>query len=292
VSTPGTRPCQVLTIAGSDSGAGAGIQADLKAIHANGGYGLVALTAVTAQNTRAVEASFCLPADFVRRQMAAVFADFEVAAVKTGMLATAGIVEAVAAELTGRGVVNLVVDPVMISTSGYPLLEDAAVAVLRLKLLPLARVCTPNRHEAEALSGVRIASLADAREAALRIQGHGPRAVLVKGGHFDDRQVIDLLLDGDQVATFAAERLDRRSTHGTGCVLSAALATWLARGEELARAVALAKRFVTEAIRHGLDLGQGHGPTDPFFHLRGRDWTHFIEAPARGPEVEGPCCGE
>lgn len=292
MSSSAVQPHQVLTIAGSDSGAGAGIQADLKTIHANGGYGLVAITAVTAQNTRAVESSLPLPPEIVRRQLAAVFGDFDVSAVKTGMLATAEIVAAVAADLAGRRVANLVVDPVMISTSGFALLDDAAVATLRTRLLPLARVCTPNRHEAEALSGVRIANLADAREAARRIREQGARAVLVKGGHFDDRQVVDLLLDGDEVATFAAERIDRRSTHGTGCVLSAALATWLARGETLPRAVELAKRFVTEAIRHGLAVGQGHGPTDPFFYLRGRDWTHFVAAAAGGPEMGGSCCAE
>ncbi len=292
MSLPAVTPCQVLTIAGSDSGAGAGIQADLKAIHANGGYALVALTAVTAQNTRAVEASLALPPEIVSRQIAAVFDDFDVAAVKTGMLATAGIVAAVASDLADRGVGNVVVDPVMISTSGFALLDDEAVAVLRARLLPLARVCTPNRHEAEALSGVRITSLAEAGEAARRIRDLGARAVLVKGGHGDDRQAVDLLLDGDEVVTLAAERIDSRSTHGTGCVLSAALATWLARGEALPRAVELAKRFVTEAIRHGLAVGRGHGPTDPFFHLRGRDWTRFVAAPSGGPEVGGSCCAE
>lgn len=271
------QTCQVLTIAGSDSCAGAGIQADLKAIHANGGYGLVALTAVTAQNTRAVTASLPLPVEIVRGQIDAVFADCEIAAVKTGMLATAPIVAAVADELGRRGVETLVVDPVMISTSGFALLEADAVEALRTRLLPLARVCTPNRLEAEALSGRPIASLADAGEAARRIRDLGPRAVLVKGGHLDAGEAIDLLLDGDDVLTFRAERIRGRGTHGTGCTLSAALATWLGRGESLARAVDLAKRFVTEAIRHGVPVGGGHQPTDPFFFLAGRDWTHFAD---------------
>ncbi len=283
------RPCQVLTIAGSDSGAGAGIQADLKAIAANGGYGLVAITAVTAQNTREVAASLPLPAEIVRQQIDAVCSDFDVAATKTGMLATAEIVAVVAEALANRGLPNLVVDPVMISTSGFSLLEEAAVEALRARLLPLARICTPNRPEAEALSGVRIASLADAREAARRIQELGPRAVLVKGGHLDDREAVDLLLDGDEVRTFRAARVVGRGAHGTGCTLSAALATWLGRGEPLARAVDLAKRFVTEALRGGLAVGHGHRPTNPFFFLRGRDWTHFTAGPTGGGQGETSC---
>lgn len=283
------QPCQVLTIAGSDSGAGAGIEADLKAIHANGGYALVALTAVTAQNTRAVATVLPLPADIVRGQIDAIFADFEIAAAKTGMLANAEIVALVAEALGDRGLTNLVVDPVMISSSGFALLEEPAVAALRTRLLPLARVCTPNRFEAEALSGVRIASLADARDAARRIQELGPRAVLVKGGHLDEREAVDLLLEGDEVRTFRAERIGGRGTHGTGCTLSAALATWLGRGEPLPRAVELAKRFVTEAIRHGLPVGHGHQPTNPFFFLEGRDWTHFTTGPAGGGQGEVSC---
>ncbi len=266
-------PPQVLTIAGSDSGGGAGIEADLKAIHANGGYALVAITSVTAQNTRAVTAAHDLPAEIVARQIQTVYDDFEVAAVKTGMLSSAAIVAIVADELERRGGERLVVDPVMISTSGYALLDPAAVETVRTRLLPLARVCTPNRMEAEALSGLTIGSIEEARAAAARIQELGPRAVLIKGGHLRADEAVDLLLDGDRWETFSAPLLETRTTHGTGCVLSAALATRLALGESLAQAVAVAKRFVTEAIAHGLPLGAGHGPTDPFFYMRGRDWT-------------------
>lgn len=283
------HPCQVLTIAGSDSGAGAGIQADLKAIHANGGYGLVALTAVTAQNTREVAAALPLPADLVRRQIEVVFDDFDIAAVKTGMLANARIVAMVAETLAERGRTSLVVDPVMVSTSGFALLEEEAVTALRTRLLPLARVCTPNRLEAEALSGARITSLAGARDAARRIQALGPRAVLVKGGHLDGPEAVDLLLDGDEVHTFRAARTEGRAVHGAGCTLSAALATWLGRGEPLARAVELAKLFVTEAIRHGPAVGHGNRPTDPLFFLKGRDWTHFTPGAAGGGQGDRGC---
>lgn len=269
------NPRQVLTIAGSDSGAGAGIEADLKSIHANGGYGLVVLTSVTAQNTKEVASSFDLPLEIIRAQIAAVFDDFDVAAAKTGMLSSAEITGVVAEELSHRGVRQLVVDPAIISTSGFPLLDESAVDVVRKRLLPLARVCTPNRLEAEVLSGMKISGLEDAQAAARKIQDLGARAVVVKGGHMDAARATDLLMDGDEVHLYDSEWIDTRSTHGTGCTLSAAVATWLARGVELPEAVSRAKRFITLAIRHGLKIGHGHPPTDPFFFLKARDWTAF-----------------
>jgi hydroxymethylpyrimidine/phosphomethylpyrimidine kinase len=277
-------PPQVLTVAGSDSGGGAGLQADLKAIHANGAYALVAVTAVTAQHTRGVLAVEPLPAEVITAQIDAVFGDFSVGAVKTGMLGSRAAAEAVAAALARHGAPQLVVDPVMASTSGTPLIEPDALEVLRAGLLPLARVCTPNRREAEVLAGRRIATLDDAREAALRIRDLGPRAVLLKGGHLGDREAIDLLVEGEEIRTFAAPRVPGPAIHGTGCTLAAALATRLARGESLPVAVEGAKRFVTEAIRHATPVGRGHPAADPFFFLAGRDWTAFAagERPRSG----------
>jgi hydroxymethylpyrimidine kinase/phosphomethylpyrimidine kinase len=278
------KPAVVLSIAGSDSGSGAGVEADLKSIHANGAYAVVVLTSVTAQNTRGVTAAFDLPAGIVRAQLDAVCGDFEIGAVKTGMLSNVEIAGLVAGELERRGLTQLVVDPVMISKSGFSLLKPDAAQVLRQRILPLARVCTPNRHEAEALSGMTLLTAADAERAAARIRALGPRAVLIKGGHLDGPEAVDLLLDGDELHRFAGPRIETRSTHGTGCTFSAAIAAWLARGHALPQAVALAKDFITRAIRGGLEIGAGHPPTDPFFFLRGRDWTAFTggdDAPSR-----------
>ncbi len=258
----------ILTVAGSDSGGGAGIQGDLKAIHANGGFGLSVLTSITAQNTQTLMASFELPVRIIEEQIAAVFGDFEIAAVKTGMLASAAIVEAVAGRLEDLAVERLVVDPVMVSKSGYPLLQEDAVSILRDKLLPLALLATPNRHEAEILSGVDVRNETDAREAGLRILETGCRAVLVKGGHIDAQQSIDYLVTADGIRAYPADRIGTKTTHGTGCTYSAALATWLGHGLPLEEAVQRAKTYTTEAIRHGLAIGHGHGPTDHFWFLR------------------------
>jgi hydroxymethylpyrimidine/phosphomethylpyrimidine kinase len=212
-----------------------------------------------------------LPPSVVRGQVGAVFDDFRVAAVKTGMLGTAAIVAAVAEELSARGGPPLVVDPVIVSTSGTRLLEEQGVTELCRSLLPLARVCTPNRHEAELLSGSKIADLEDARTAADRIRALGPQAVLVKGGHLEGAQATDLLLDGDRFELFESERIAAADVHGAGCVYSAAIATYLGRGLALARAVARAKDFVTEAIRARIAIGQGCAPTDPLYSFQGRD---------------------
>ena len=262
---------QVLTIAGSDSGGGAGIQADLKAFHANGTFGMSAITAVTAQNTTEVRQAYDLPVDLVLAQIVAVFDDFEVAAVKTGMLSSCDIVEAVAGELVTRHAPNLVVDPVMVSKSGFRLLEPDAVSCVKERLLPLARVVTPNVPEAELLSGIEIETTAEAAEAARRILDIGPEAVLVKGGHLSDTsRSVDILVDREGETPFEAERIDTRNTHGTGCTYSAAIAAHLALGRSLREAVARAKTYVTEAIRHGLDIGHGHGPTHHFYFLEDR----------------------
>jgi hydroxymethylpyrimidine/phosphomethylpyrimidine kinase len=258
----------VLTIAGSDSGGGAGIQADLKAIHACRGYGLSVLTSVTAQNTQTVAAAFDLPLGIIEAQMDAVFDDFEIGAVKTGMLSSATIVETVARKLRQHQVEQLVVDPVMISKSGYPLLREDAVATFRKDLLPLALLVTPNRYEAELLAGIEVKNESDAREAGLRILETGCRAVLIKGGHIDAFQSTDYLVTARGARAYSAERIRTKNTHGTGCTYSAAIATHLALGLPLEAAVELSKRYVTQAIRHGLTIGHGHGPTDHFWFLR------------------------
>ena len=258
---------QVLTIAGSDSGGGAGIQADLKAFAANGVYGMSAITAITAQNTEEVTEVFELPASIIEAQIDAIFDDFDVAAVKTGMLSSAAIVKSVAKMLGPQNVANLVVDPVMISKSGHPLLQIDAIAALTETLLPLALVITPNIHEAERLSGLTIKTLADARQAAKVIQKLGCRNVLIKGGHLLAERGTDLLYDGRFFQVFKGEFFDTPHTHGTGCTYASAIAAQLARGKLLTDAIQTAKTYVTEAIRHGLAIGHGKGPTNHFYFL-------------------------
>lgn len=259
----------VLTVAGSDSGAGAGIQADLKTISANGAYGLSVLTSITAQNTQAVTAALPLPVDLIEAQFAAIFDDFAPAAVKSGMLADRERVEVVAGCLRRFGAPHYVLDPVMISKSGFPLLEAEAVDAVRELLLPLAEIATPNTHEAQLLAGVdKIRTVDDAIDAGRRILALGPRAVLVKGGHLEASPGTDVLVGRDGVRTFAGEFIATRNTHGTGCTYSAAIATQLAHGRALMDAIAVAKAYLTEAIRAGLPLGAGAGPTDHFFFLR------------------------
>ena len=261
---------QVLSIAGSDSGGGAGIQADLKSFHANGVYGLSVITAVTAQNTREVRRSFDLPVDLIEAQIDAIFDDFDVSAVKTGMLSSGQTVNLVAEKLAEHQVANLVVDPVMVSSSGFDLLEPEAVASVKQHLLPLATLVTPNLREAQILAGMPVETLDHAKAAARIIYDAGPGAVLVKGGHLlDPEAVVDVLFDGSEETVFSGERIPHRNTHGTGCTLSAAIAANLAKGQPLVSAVENAKTYVTEAIRHGLSIGRGHGPTHHFFFLEG-----------------------
>ena len=244
------RPA-VLTIAGSDSGGGAGLQADLRALAAHGVHGATAVTAVTAQNTRAVAAVEPVSPRMVAAQIRAVFDDFAIGAVKTGMLATAAIVEAVCEALEAHPAPPLVVDPVIAATSGRRLLDEDAVALVRDRLLRRARVVTPNRHEAEVLAGRRIASRDDARRAAARLRALGAGAGLVTGGHFDfdPAESVDVLDDGGAVVELRGPRIAGRRTHGTGCAFSAALAAGLAAGVPLPDAAAAAKRYVEAAIR-------------------------------------------
>jgi hydroxymethylpyrimidine/phosphomethylpyrimidine kinase len=270
---------RLLTIAGSDSGGGAGIQADLKTFAAHGTYGMSAITAVTAQNTVAVTAVHALPPALVAAQIDAVFDDIGVDAVKIGMLANAGIVAAVADRLArhGAGVGGgppVVLDPVMVAKSGDSLLADDAVAVLVEQLLPLATLVTPNLPEARRLlrevagAGAEVAVAASGRDSedaraatARRLAAAGP-AVLVKGGHGEGDEVVDLLFDGDELHRFAAPRIHSRATHGTGCTLSSAIAARLALGTPLARAVGESIAYLRRAIETAFPLGAGHGPVN------------------------------
>jgi hydroxymethylpyrimidine/phosphomethylpyrimidine kinase len=258
----------VLTIAGSDSGGGAGIQADLKTFAAHDVFGTSAITAITAQNTVGVTAVHALPADLVIAQIEAVASDIHISATKIGMLASAAIVEAVAATIAELQLPLVVVDPVMISKSGATLLDEDAVSALRQELLPRALLVTPNIPEAEALSGRSIASLDDAKDAARRIFKLGPSAVVIKGGHGAGIELVDLLFDGHHFQEFKTARIDTQNTHGTGCTFASAVAARLALGEHLAEAVRGAQAYVAGAIRNGLAVGHGHGPLDHFWNVR------------------------
>jgi hydroxymethylpyrimidine/phosphomethylpyrimidine kinase len=259
---------RALTVAGSDSGGGAGIEADLKTFTALGVYGMVALTSVTAQNTVAVTAVHDLPADLVGEQIDVVARDIGVDAVKTGMLSSVAIVEAVAAHIEANGLANIVVDPVMIAKSGDALLQETAQQALKDRLLALATVVTPNIPEAEVLAGISITDLDDVRDAARRIHALGPRYVLMKGGHLESEHATDYLFDGDEFLEFTAPRIATRNTHGTGCTYSSAIAAYLAKGLPVPEAVERAKQYLTRAIETAFDLGQGHGPLNHFWPLQ------------------------
>lgn len=254
-----------LTIAGSDSGGGAGIQADLKTFAAHGVYGTCAIAALTAQNTQAVVGVHPVPAAFVVAQIDAVAGDIAIHAVKTGMLATPDVVDAVAEAITRWGLPHVVVDPVMVAKSGDRLLAEAAVDRVRRALVPHAAVVTPNRMEAEVLLGRTVRTREEARDAARRLVDLGAAAAVVKGGHFDEPEVVDLLFDGTDFREYRHERQQTRHTHGTGCTFAASLAANLALGHPLPEAVQRTTDYVAGAIRHGLAIGHGHGPLDHFW---------------------------
>jgi hydroxymethylpyrimidine/phosphomethylpyrimidine kinase len=261
-----------LTIAGSDPSGGAGIQADLKTFAAHGVYGASAITAVTVQSTRGVESIAPLEADLVTAQIEAVAGDLAIDATKIGMLATAAIVEAVAAAIKELDLPLVVVDPVLVSTSGTRLLDDDGVRVMCSELLRLARVVTPNVPEAEVLSGRRVSSPAAAREAARRLHDMGAAAVIVTGGHATWHshapEVVDLLFDGHAFQEFRAPRVTGRETHGTGCTFASAVAAGLARGLALPEAAARAQQYVAGAIAHAPGIGHGRGPLDHFWRFK------------------------
>ena len=258
-----------LTIAGSDSGAGAGIQADLKTFAALGVYGTTVITAVTAQNTVAVTKIMPLDPDLVTAQLDAVIEDIGADAVKTGMLATAPIIEAVAENLRWHKLQNIVVDPVMVATSGEWLLKKAAIETLRSKLIPLAALVTPNISEAVTLTGMNIRTAKEMRRAAGCILDLGAQSVVIKGGHRSG-PATDLFFDGKKFHELKTRRIRTHHTHGTGCTFSAAIVAYLARGEKLESAVALAKIYITAAIRHSFPVGAGHGPVHHFYQSWGR----------------------
>jgi hydroxymethylpyrimidine/phosphomethylpyrimidine kinase len=261
------RP-RALSVAGSDSGGGAGIQADLKTFSALGVYGMTAITAVTVQNTKGVSGYEALSPTTVGEQIRAVVSDIGVDAAKTGMLATSAIVEAVADALGETGVPNLVVDPVFVSKHGHALLEEDAVRALRDRVLPLAALVTPNLPEAAGLAGFEVSTRDLMQDVAEVIIAMGPGAVLVKGGHLAGAtDADDLFFDGERMEWISGERIDTTNTHGTGCTLSSAIAAHLARGAELPEAVRAGKAFVTEAIRNSLELGAGIGPVDQLWSV-------------------------
>jgi hydroxymethylpyrimidine/phosphomethylpyrimidine kinase len=264
---------KALTIAGSDSGGGAGIQADLKTFAALGVYGSSVITAVTAQNTLGVTAVHEIPTDIIAAQLDAVLGDIGADAAKTGMLSSAPIIATVAAAVRRYGLTRLVVDPVMVAKSGDRLLREDAVAALRAELLPLALVVTPNIPEAETLAGMAITTEEDRREAARRIAAFGPRNVVVKGGHLEGEPV-DLLYDGlSFVAIESGPRVDTPNTHGTGCTFASAITAGLARGYDVERAVREAKAYLTEALRASYSVGAGHSPVHHFHAWWAADTT-------------------
>jgi hydroxymethylpyrimidine/phosphomethylpyrimidine kinase len=261
------KTARLLIVAGSDSSGGAGIQADLKTASALGVYGMTAITALTAQNTEGVFGVVETDPGFVTLQMRVCFEDVGCDAVKTGMLSNGGIIAAVAKEIGRHSRVPVVLDPVMLSKSGTPLLDPQAVETLRKELLPLAAVVTPNLHEAGVLVGYAISSLDAMKEAARVIHGFGAQTVVVKGGHLEGRAV-DVLFDGQAFVELPADRIATKDGHGTGCIFASAIAAGMAKGKAVRESVALAKEFVTAAIREGLPLGQGRGPANPMHSQR------------------------
>jgi hydroxymethylpyrimidine/phosphomethylpyrimidine kinase len=267
ISEKGMTIPNLLSIAGVDPSGGAGIAADLKTFAALGAYGMAAVTALTVQNTRGVRAVRLVEPGFVADQIDLIFADIRVDAVKIGMVGSAEIAEAIAASLLRHKATHIVLDPVMVAKSGDRLLDDDAIVAMRAELLPRALVVTPNIPEAEVLTGRRIQSLGDAREAAQRIHDMGSRAVVVKGGHAAGDVVIDVLFDGERIVEFRTPRIQTRNTHGTGCTFASAIAAYLALGLSVGDATERAQEYVAGAIRHGLAIGHGHGPLNHFWNF-------------------------
>ncbi len=256
-----------LTIAGSDSGGGAGIQADLKTFLALGVYGMSVLTSITAQNTLGVQGIHDLPPDFVGLQIDSVMQDIGADAVKIGMLSNAQIIKTVSKKIKKYQVKNLVIDPVMVAKGGDCLLRVDAVKELKQDLIPLAMIVTPNLGEAEVLSELRIQNIEDMKKAARKIYKLGAKNVLIKGGHLLSNKAIDLLYNGENFREFKAERINTKNTHGTGCTLSSAIAAGLAQGKKVEEAVNTAKKYITLAIQNSLDIGHGHGPLNHLVRL-------------------------
>ena len=266
----------LLSIAGSDSSAGAGIQADLKAASQfYGCYCATVITAVTAQNTLGVQDAYQLPTSIVEAQIESIFSDLNVAAVKTGMLGDAKMIHTVADELERRSPPKIVVDPVMISKTGFPLLADEAVETFKHRMIPLATLITPNTHEAERLTGIAVHTIGDAKRAGQSLLDLGADAALVKGGHLDESPGTDVLVAEDGATVIRGEWIDTKHTHGTGCTYASAIAARLAYDWSLSLydSIESAKLWLTEAIRYGLDLGHGVGPTQPFWNHEWGPWN-------------------
>ncbi|NIT14705.1 MAG: bifunctional hydroxymethylpyrimidine kinase/phosphomethylpyrimidine kinase [Candidatus Dadabacteria bacterium] len=257
-----------LTIAGSDSGGGAGIQADLKTFTAHKVYGMSVLTSITAQNTKKVLGIHNLSPEFIGLELVAVATDFEIDAAKTGMLATAPIIESISEQIKRYKIPNLVVDPVMISKSGARLLEKEAETSLKDDIIPLAFVVTPNIPEAEVISDMQVSSIEDMKESAEKIKEMGPENVLIKGGHLkDNKGAVDIFYDGTDFYEIATRWIKTKNTHGTGCTYSAAICANLAKGLNVLDAVSRAKDYVTEAIEKSFNIGSGHGPLNHFHNI-------------------------
>ena len=262
------KPVRVLTIAGSDSGGGAGIQADLKTITALGGYGMTAITSVTIQNTQGVYGIHDLSPEEVYKQIEVVVKDIGVDSAKTGMLSNSEIIKAVAEAVRELKIPNLVVDPVFVAKSGDRLLREDSIGALKRHLLPLATIVTPNIPEAGELCGQEIRKLREVEECARRIHDMGPRAVVIKGGHLEGEKVIDVLYEGgDEFHYFVRDRVNTSHTHGTGCTFSSAIAVFLGRGFSVKKAVEKAKLYVHNAIERAPGLGKGHGPLNHLWNI-------------------------
>jgi hydroxymethylpyrimidine kinase/phosphomethylpyrimidine kinase len=265
---------RILTVAGSDSGGGAGIQADLKTITLLGGFGMSVITALTAQNTLGVQGIREVPGSFVEKQIDAVLKDIGADAVKTGMLANAEIVKVASQKIRSYRIKRLIVDPVMVAKSGDVLLSHNAHEYLKSHLLPLALVATPNIEEASALCGLEIKDVNGMKKAARALHRMGPKNVVIKGGHLDRGEALDLLYDGREFFEYNAERIETKDTHGTGCCHSAAISTFIAQGYSVTEAVREAKLFITDAIRFSLNIGNGYGPINPYV-APGREMARY-----------------
>jgi hydroxymethylpyrimidine/phosphomethylpyrimidine kinase len=277
------KPWRVLSVAGSDTSGGAGIQGDLKTITVLGGFGMTVLTALTVQNTLGIREIYELPPDFVGRQFDAVAEDIGIDAIKTGMLANRGIMEVVAQKIREYGIKKVVVDPVLAAKRGETLISNDAIPFMLEELLPLACVATPNIPEAEMLSGLVIASPGDMKKAAAIIYSSGARNVVIKGGHLagSDAEALDILYDGSAFHEFRVPRIDTKDTHGTGCAYSAAIATFLAEGRSVLDAVAAAKAYITAAILNAWRLGRGQGPVNHLAPVLTREDRDLVVATTR-----------
>ncbi|WP_456271117.1 bifunctional hydroxymethylpyrimidine kinase/phosphomethylpyrimidine kinase [Bacillus sp. AK031] len=267
---------KALTIAGSDSGGGAGIQADLKTFQELKVYGMSAITAVTAQNTLGVQGVYPMSLEAIKEQLGSIAVDLAPQAVKTGMLFNSDVIEVVAKAIGKYQWNNIIVDPVMIAKGGSPLLQEEAIEALRKKLIPLSTVITPNIPEAEVITGMKIDSFSRRKEAANAMIELGAQSVVIKGGHDESDSADDLFYDGVTFETFSKPRLHTSNTHGTGCTFSAAIAAQLAKGHSLQQAIQVAKSFIHEAIKQDLKIGSGHGPTNHWAY-NSQELTH-VEA--------------